>query len=83
MEGLTEARQAFFLNANKDRTPEGVGKVYDYVSRDAIINRQYLRDVRGKEEIMSPDSWTFRPLLPRDGEGQEDPSLEALSGLLQ
>jgi pimeloyl-ACP methyl ester carboxylesterase len=59
MEGLAEARQAFFLNANKDRTPEGVAKVYDYVSRDAIINRQYLRDVRGKEEIMSPDSWTF------------------------
>jgi len=59
MEGLTEARQAFFLNANKDRAPEGVAKVYDYVSRDAIINRQYLRDVRGKEEIMSPDSWTF------------------------
>jgi len=64
MEGLTEARQAFFLNANKDRAPEGVAKVYDYVSRDAIINRQYLRDVRGKEEIMSPDSWTWGAMRP-------------------
>jgi len=59
MDGLTEARQKFFLNANKDRSPEGVAKVYDYVTQDSIIRRQYLRDVKGREDAVSPDSWTF------------------------
>lgn len=58
-EGLSAARQAFFLNANKDRSPQGEAKVYDNVSQDAIINRQYLRDVKGKEDTISPDSWTL------------------------
>lgn len=59
MDGLTEARRSFFLNANKDRSPEGVAKVYDYVSQDSIIHRQYLRDVKGQEDAVSPDSWTL------------------------
>lgn len=58
MDGLTETRRTFFKRAHDDRSPEHVERVYEYVSRDSIINRQYLRDVKGKEEIVSPDSWT-------------------------
>ena len=58
LEGLTEVRQAFFRSANRDRSPEKVATLYDFVGREAIINKQYLRDVKGKETVMSPDSWT-------------------------
>lgn len=58
LEGLTENRQAFFRNAHRDRSPEQVAALYDFVGRAAIINKQYLRDVKGKEAAMSPDSWT-------------------------
>ena len=58
LEGLTEARQAFFRSATLDRSPEKVAALYDFVGREAIINKQYLRDVKGKETTMSPDSWT-------------------------
>lgn len=58
MDGLTEQRRAFFKNAHDDRSPEGVAKLFDFTGRESIINRQYLRDVKGREEIMSPDAWT-------------------------
>lgn len=58
MDGLTPQRRAFFKDAHEDRSPAGIAKLSDFVSRESIINRQYLRDVKGKEEIMSPDSWT-------------------------
>jgi len=58
MDGLTEQRRAFFKSAHDDRSEERIRQVYDYVSREAIVSRQYLRDVKGREEIMSPDSWT-------------------------
>jgi pimeloyl-ACP methyl ester carboxylesterase len=57
MEGLTEPRQAFFRNAHDDRSKENIAKLYDFVGREAIVQKQYLRDVKGREEIMSPDSW--------------------------
>ena len=57
MEGLTEQRQVFFRSAHDDRSQAEIAKLYDFTSRDSIIQKQYLRDVRGKEEIMSPDSW--------------------------
>ncbi len=59
MDGLTEARQNFFKKANTDRSPESVAALDAFVGREAIIHKQYLRDVAGKEEIMSPDSWTM------------------------
>lgn len=59
LEGLTEARQAFFRKANQDRSPENIEALYSFVGKEAIVNKQYLRDVKGKEEVMSPDSWTF------------------------
>ena len=58
MDGLTPQRRAFFKDAHEDRSPAGIAKLSDFVSRESIINRQYRRDVKGKEEIMSPDSWT-------------------------
>ncbi len=58
MDGLTESRRAFFKNAHDDRSEAHVRQVYEYVGRESIIYRQYLRDVKGKEETMSPDAWT-------------------------
>jgi pimeloyl-ACP methyl ester carboxylesterase len=58
LEGLTEARRAFFKEANEDRSEAKRGQLHDFTGRDAIVHRQYLRDVAGKEEVMSPDSWT-------------------------
>ena len=59
LDGLTPARQKFFREANTDRSPEKIVTLLDYVGRDAVINRQYLRDVPGeKRALMSPDAWT-------------------------
>lgn len=56
--GLTDARQAFFRTANRDRSREKVDSLFAFVSREAIVAKQYLRDVKGREDTMSPDSWT-------------------------
>lgn len=56
--GLTAARQEFFRTANRDRSPEKVDSLFAFVSREAIVTKQYLRDVKGREDTMSPDSWT-------------------------
>ncbi len=56
--GLTPARLEAFRNMHEDRSPEHVEKLYSYVSRDYVMNGQYLRDVKGKEFQMSPDTWT-------------------------
>jgi pimeloyl-ACP methyl ester carboxylesterase len=58
LDGLTAARQEFFKRAHEDRSEKQVASLFAFVSRDAVINRQYLRDVKGKEEIISPDTWT-------------------------
>ena len=59
LDGLTPVRQKFFREANTDRSPEKIVSLLDYVSRDAVVNRQYLRDVPGeKRALMSPDTWT-------------------------
>jgi pimeloyl-ACP methyl ester carboxylesterase len=58
MEGLTETRQNFFKSAYNDTSQAELAKLYEVVSRESIINKQYLRDVKGKEETISPDSWT-------------------------
>lgn len=58
LDGLTDARQAFFRKANLDRSPDEVASLFAFVSREAIVHKQYLRDVQGKEDTMSPDSWT-------------------------
>jgi pimeloyl-ACP methyl ester carboxylesterase len=58
MDGLTEQRRAFFKNAHDDHSEAEEKLLYEFVSRDSIVGKQYLRDVKGKEEIVSPDSWT-------------------------
>lgn len=58
LDGLTEPRQRFFKSAHEDRSPEGLARLHDLTSRTAVIDKQYLRDVKGREQIMSPDSWT-------------------------
>jgi pimeloyl-ACP methyl ester carboxylesterase len=58
LDGLTEARQAFFRKAHEDRSPEMIATLFKFVGREAVINNQYLRDVKGRESLMSPDSWT-------------------------
>lgn len=57
-DGLTEKRKKFFKNAHNDRSEENVASLFGFVSKSAIINQQYLRDVRGKEYLISPDTWT-------------------------
>lgn len=57
MDGLTEKRQAFFMGARDVRSGEKVRELFEYTGRDSVVNKQYLRDVKGKEEVMSPDSW--------------------------
>jgi pimeloyl-ACP methyl ester carboxylesterase len=59
LDGLTDARQVFFRKAHDDRTPGNIAALNKLVSREAVIERQYLRDVPvARLEIMSPDSWT-------------------------
>lgn len=59
LEGLTPPRQKFFKQANEDKSAKMFQKLYDFTGLQGIRDKQYLRDVQGKEEIMSPDSWTF------------------------
>jgi len=59
LEGLTPARQTFFKTANQDKSKAQQAKLYSFTSEQAIINRQYLRDVQNKTQIMNPDSWTY------------------------
>lgn len=56
--GLTDARQDFFRTANQDRSPQKVASLFAFVGAEAVVNKQYLRDVKGRETTMSPDSWT-------------------------
>ncbi|GAC17888.1 alpha/beta fold hydrolase [Paraglaciecola arctica] len=56
--GLTPSRQAFFKQANQDRSQAQLDKLYSFTGEQAIINKQYLRDVPNNTAIMNPDSWT-------------------------
>jgi pimeloyl-ACP methyl ester carboxylesterase len=58
LEGLTPARQKFFKMANKDKSLKMQQNIYNFTGTKGIKNKQYLRDVSDRENIMSPDSWT-------------------------
>ncbi len=58
LEGIPKDKQVFFRNAQLDTSPENIAKLFAFTSADAIKQKQYLRDVKGREHIMSPDSWT-------------------------
>lgn len=57
LEGIPPEKQAFFTNAQLDKSAENLKKLFEFTSADAIRNKQYLRDVQEHPEIMSPDSW--------------------------
>lgn len=59
LEGIPEAKQAFFNKAQTDKSPENVARLFDFTSADAVREKQYLRDVKGREDVMSPDAWTL------------------------
>jgi len=59
LEGIPKSKQEFFNNAQLDKSPENLAKLFAFTNSDAVKNKQYLRDVKGREEIMSPDTWTF------------------------
>ncbi|WOI38590.1 alpha/beta hydrolase [Alteromonas sp. CI.11.F.A3] len=56
--GLTSPRQAFFKAANQDKSVAQATKIFSFTSPEAVIHKQYLRDVQHNTEVMSPDSWT-------------------------
>lgn len=59
LDGLTPTRQAFFRKAHEDRSPEHIAFLHTLVSREGIIDRQYLRDIPvERRDIINPDSWT-------------------------
>jgi pimeloyl-ACP methyl ester carboxylesterase len=59
LDGLTEPRREFFRRAHEDRSPAQVAQLAEFVSDEAIKQRQYLRDVPGeKRQRMSPDGFT-------------------------
>jgi pimeloyl-ACP methyl ester carboxylesterase len=57
IDGISSERQAFFNNAQLDKSSENVAKLFQFTSPEAVKNNQYLRDVQDQPEIMSPDSW--------------------------
>lgn len=58
LNGLTPSRLAFFRNINQDTSQAQLDRIYSLTSEQAVINRQYLRDVPGNPRTMNPDSWT-------------------------
>lgn len=59
LDGLTDARQAFFRKAHEDKSAAEVAFLFGIVSKEGIIDKQYLRDVPPEHRhVMSPDSWT-------------------------
>jgi pimeloyl-ACP methyl ester carboxylesterase len=59
LDGLTPERREFFRKAHEDRSPEEVTSLFQRITPDGVINKQYLRDVAPeRRDIMSPDSWT-------------------------
>jgi pimeloyl-ACP methyl ester carboxylesterase len=60
LDGLTEARRAFFRRAHEDRSPSMVAELEVVVSPAGVRDRQYLRDVPGsRRERVSPDGWIY------------------------
>jgi len=57
LEGLGAGREAFFRKAHDDRSPEMVATLTARLGHDAIAGTQYLRDVKGREDAISPDTW--------------------------
>ncbi|WP_432592511.1 alpha/beta fold hydrolase [Stenotrophomonas maltophilia] len=57
LEGLTAARLDFFRQAHLDRTPARLLQLHGLTSPEGVKKLQYLRDVNGHPERISPDAW--------------------------
>ena len=59
LEGLSAQKKNFFMTAGDADSKFPVKRLFGYVSRKAIIHKQYLRDVaKDRSFTMSPDTWT-------------------------
>src|SRR5262249_43471069 len=58
LEGISEERREFFRNTQLDKSPENVAKVFARTDAGRLKAGFYLREMKGKEEAMSPDTWT-------------------------
>ena len=58
LEGTLPQTDEWFQKAQRDRSPENVKGIYDYTGPESVKQNEYLRYVKGKEHIMSPDTWT-------------------------
>jgi len=58
VEGLGVGRMDNFKRSHDDTSKEGIARVLGFTAREGFQQRQYLRDVKGREDVMSPDTWT-------------------------
>jgi len=71
LEGIAPEKLLFFRSAGTDRSDAKLMSLFEFTGASAVRDQQYLRDVRGREEIMSPDSWTMDSHhLERDADRQ-------------
>lgn len=59
IEGIPAAKLDFFRRAGVDRSASSVQALFDFTGPLAVRDQQYLRDVAGRADIMSPDAWTM------------------------
>ncbi len=57
-EGLLPATEKWFQQAQTDRSAGMIKGMYDYTGPESVKQNEYLRYVKEKEHIMSPDTWT-------------------------
>ncbi|TBO43585.1 alpha/beta fold hydrolase [Pedobacter kyonggii] len=58
LEGLTADRQLFFKSAHDDSSKSKIDFLFGLMSKEAIINKQYLFDIdSSRYDIQSPDAW--------------------------
>lgn len=55
--GIPPAIQEFTNSVLADQSDANVSKLYALTSPEAVKDKQYLRDVQDRIEIMSPDTW--------------------------
>lgn len=58
IEGMPEAKREFFNTAATDRSAQNFARLRELTTAATVRDGQYLRDVKGREERVSPDSWT-------------------------
>ncbi|RYE54592.1 MAG: alpha/beta hydrolase [Sphingobacteriales bacterium] len=58
LDGLTASRQLFFKSAHEDSSKAKIDFLFGLMSKEAIINKQYLFDIdSSRHDRQSPDAW--------------------------